>query len=80
MASQRVIRVIQKRLAIGMIALGAIMIILNAWAMSKVEWAMIVMGIGLIVVGFFGGVDSSAKREFENILEPVEDEAQKNRQ
>lgn len=74
MASQKVIRIVQKRLAIGMIALGAILIMVNAWAMSKVEWAMITMGIGLIVVGFFGGVDTSARREFEAIAEPDEDE------
>lgn len=65
MDSDRSITVGQKRIALALILLGAILIALNLTVMSKIEWGVIVIGLLCIALGIFGGIDPNLRRNEE---------------
>ena len=52
----------QKPIAIILVLVGAILISVNMTLMSKLEWGVIIIGIICIIIGLFGGIDSSPRK------------------
>ena len=62
MESDKAKSVNQKLIAIVLILLGAILILLNMLLMSKLEWGFIIIGTICIIIGLFGGIDTSPRK------------------